>query len=96
MAGIGLDVIVHSCSCACLISERLSCSLRLVTGPCKESFGSDVTGVNGQSFRPKGEVNLLVERGVASIESAVLGPKLPVTFILGPDYLLRQLPSDLH
>ena len=85
VAGIRLDVLVDRGSCACLISERRSSSLRLVTGPFKDSIESAVTGVNGKSFRPTLEVNFLVEIGVASMESALLGPNLAVSFIIVGD-----------
>ena len=66
-------------------------SLRLVQAPSKDPVGSDVVGVNGQSFSPTGEVNLLLMIGrVASMETVLVAPNLRVPFILGGDYLWRH------
>ena len=81
-----LDLLVDSASSGCLMSERLANSLRLVRAPCKDLIPSHVVGVKGQSFRPIGEANLLLEiRGVASMETVLVAPDLPVSFLLGGD-----------
>ena len=88
VAGTRLNVLVDSGSSGCLISGRLANSLRLVQAPCKDPVRSDVVGVNGQSFCPTGEVNLLLEiGGVASMETVLVAPNLPVPFILWGDYV---------
>ena len=91
VAGTLLNVLIESGSSGCLISGRLANSLRLVQAPCKDPVGSDVVGVNGQSFCPTGEVNLLLEiGGLASMETVIVAPNLPVPFLLGGDYLWRH------
>ena len=88
VAGTRSDVLVDSGSSGCLISGRMANNLSLVHAPCKDPVGSDVVGVNGQSFCPTGELNLLVEiGGVASMETVLVAPNLPVPFLLGGDYL---------
>ena len=52
VAGTRLNVLIDSGSSGCLISGRLANSLRLAQAPCKDPVGSDVVGVNGQSFSP--------------------------------------------
>ena len=90
VAGTRLDVLLDSGSSGCLVSERLDNSLRLVQAPCKDPVGSGVVGVNGQSFSPTEEANLLLEiGGVPSMEKVLVAPNLPVPFILGGDYLWR-------
>ena len=84
VAGTRSDMLVDSGSSGCLVSERLGNSLRLVQAPCKDPVWSDVVWVNGQSFCRTGEANLFLEIvGVASMETVLVAPNLPVPFILG-------------
>ena len=54
--------------------------MKLVRMPCMD-FGSDVTGVNGQSFRHTRQVNVLLEiGGVPSMETFLVAPNLQYNF----------------